>query len=367
MKKIIIGLSGGVDSAVAAYLLIQQGYNVEALYMKNWDSFINNENYINKKDHCDDSYEYQDALKIAKHLNIKLHFVNFVQSYWENVFLDFINDHKKGFTPNPDILCNKYIKFDAFLNYAFEHFNCDKIAMGHYANINEIDGIFYLQKAKDQNKDQTYFLCELNQKQLSKTFFPLGNLLKKEVREIAKNAKIPVWDKKDSTGICFIGERNIQEFLKNYIQLAPGKVINIVTKKIVGVHQGIMFFTIGQNHGLGLGGNKCKYYVCAKDIEKHILYVCDQCHSDFYLSSKGIEIWNFNFIISNFNLDNLQMRFRHRQKLIDCQIEIIKKKVILKFNNPVKAVVIGQYGVIYDGLNCIGGGQINEILYCNKF
>lgn len=361
-KRVIIGLSGGVDSAVSAYLLQQQGYEVIGLFMQNWDSNVNLEtNYKSNNDKCDSQIDYEVALSVANHLNIPLYTKKFIKEYWNDVFVYFLSEYKKNRTPNPDVLCNKYIKFNAFLKYAFKEFNCDYIAMGHYAKVVHNGEISCLQLCKDQNKDQTYFLCSLNQKQLNKVLFPLENLNKTEVRKIAKEIQLPNFDKKDSTGICFIGERNFAKFLSNYLPNQPGNIVDISTNKIIGKHIGTMYYTIGQRKGLNLGGLFEKYFICKKDIENKIIYVAPNSLEDEYLISNYLEVNDFNWITKPVNFSNIFARFRHRQQLQEVTVFIDKNKVIVKYFNQ-KNVVPGQYCVLYQNNNCLGGGQIDLVL-----
>ena len=360
-KKVIIALSGGVDSAVACFLLKEKYNNVEAIFMDNWDSFINNEfNYQNDEDGCNSKQDYLDALEITKKMNIKLHKVSFTKEYWDQVFEKLIIGYKNGITPNPDILCNKYIKFKMLLNYVIDNFDADFLATGHYANIEEKDGIFYLLQPNDKSKDQTYFLSELNQTQLSKIIFPLANIFKKDVREIAKNNKFNIWDKKDSTGICFIGKRDFQSFLSNYIQPKIGYIIDIENNKKIGEHNGAFYYTIGQNKNLNLSGFNSKYYVVKKDIEKNYIYVSKQ---ETYRNSFVKEIIvspNFNWISDipkDFN--NIKVITRHLQKHMNCDIEFNKDKFIIKLkDNILNSVSEGQYAVLYRDDICLGGSEI---------
>lgn len=361
-KKVIIGLSGGVDSAVSCYLLKQQGYDVEAIFMQNWDSYVNHENNnIETSDKCEYQLDYDDALAVANFLKIKLHKIDFIDQYWKHVFESFIADYKKGWTPNPDVLCNKYIKFGSFLDYVNKHFDFDYIAMGHYAKTKTVNNITYLLQAKDKNKDQTYFLAELHQNQLKKTIFPIGDLTKQEVRQIAYDIKIPVWNKKDSVGICFIGKRNFSSFLSNYIANTPGKIIDIETNQVLGDHLGISFYTIGQNNNLKLGGMKSKYFVCKKDIKNNFIYVACEQLKNKYLVSNYCVCENFNWIVKPQSLTNLKVRFRHRQELIDCKIKIIGNQVHIYYKTGSLAVTLGQYAVLYDLDVCLGGGQVCSI------
>ena len=256
-KRVVLGLSGGVDSAVAAYVLKEQGYEVIGVFMRNWDSTLNNDilgNPTNDNDICPQEEDYNDAKKVAQHLGIELRRVDFIKEYWDHVFTYFLEEYAKGRTPNPDILCNKHIKFKAFLDYA-KSIDADFIATGHYARVeHHPDEDSVMLRGVDNNKDQTYFLCQLNQSQLQASLFPIGELTKPEVRKIAEDLNLPVAHKKDSTGICFIGERDFREFLKNYIPAKSGKMVDIESGKVVGEHQGIMYYTIGQRKGLNIGG-----------------------------------------------------------------------------------------------------------------
>ena len=366
-KKVVLGLSGGVDSAVSAYLLLKQGYEVIPVFMQNWDTVANNDIKGHTKkiiDGCESNIDYLDAKKVCDFLRLKLYKVDFIEQYWNNVFKDFIDKYKKSLTPNPDVLCNKYIKFGSFYEYAKKHFQFDYIAMGHYAGIKKNNKGYYLLKAKDELKDQSYFLCDLNQEQLEDVIFPLANYTKKEVRRIAEENKIPVWNKKDSTGICFIGKRNFNEFLSNYIPSLPGGIIDIDTKEIIGKHVGTMYYTFGQNKDLHLSGQKEKYFVCKKDVKNKILYVCNQKNKNKYLLSKKCELESFNFINpqSENELKSLQVRFRHLQKLIDVKsFEKINDSWFIEYDHSL-AVTPGQYAVIYKNNICIGGGIIKSII-----
>lgn len=362
-KRIIVGLSGGVDSSVSAYLLKKQGYEVIGLFMNNWDSYANNDILGNiNSDKCNLAKDFDDALKVAKTLGIKLYKIEFVKKYWDKVFKYTIDEYKKGLTPNPDVLCNKYIKFDEFIKHAKKEFKTDQIAMGHYANVEYKNGKYYLKKAKDELKDQTYFLCWLNQQQLSKVIFPIGNLTKGEVREIAKKNKLNNWDKKDSTGICFIGEKKFIDFLNNYIKFKKGNIVDIETKKIIGKHKGVSFYTIGQNKNLNLSGQNDKYFVCKKDIKKNILYVVFNKNKEHFLSSTKCLVSSFNWINKPKKEMNVYVRFRHRQKLIPAKYQIDhNKNVILKYKKTA-GVVEGQFAVLYNKKYCLGGGIIKKIL-----
>lgn len=357
MKKVVVGMSGGVDSSVAAILLQKQGYEVIGLFMRNWDSTINNDvlgNPNNLNDICPQEKDYNDALEVCKKLNIKLHRVDFVKEYWDYVFTYFLDELKKGRTPNPDIMCNKYIKFDMFAKKAWE-LGADYIATGHYAIIK--DGKLY--RGKDDNKDQSYFLSQVSKKQLEKVLFPLGEMHKNEVRKIAKEYGLITAEKKDSTGICFIGERNFKAFLENYLPNNPGNIVNIDTKKILGKHTGLMYYTLGQRRGLNIGGTKERLFVCQKDLNTNTLYVAEG-DDNKYLMSYSCEIEDINL------LDNLKekctAKFRYRQKDNDVEVQKLENgNLLIKYPQGVKSVTEGQACVLYDKNECLGGGIIKKV------
>ena len=362
MKKVVIGMSGGVDSSVAAILLQKQGYEVVGLFMRNWDSTVNNDYLGNpnlKNNICPQEDDYNDALLVCQKLNIKLYRIDFVKEYWDYVFTYFLDELKLGRTPNPDIMCNKYIKFDLFIREA-KRLGADYIATGHYARIK--DGV--LLKSVDNNKDQTYFLSQLSKKQLENVLFPIGDLLKSEVRNIAKEYNLITAKKKDSTGICFIGERNFKEFLKNYLPAKSGDVINIETGEVVGTHQGLMYYTIGQRKGLNIGGNSDKMFVVGKNLEKNILYISFGEDND-YLKSDSCIINNINFI-SDKRPTKCHAKFRYRQPDINVKLEYLDNNEILVHYNNVKAVTPGQACVLYLGDECLGGGIIKKVLKNGK-
>lgn len=333
--------------------------------MQNWDDYLNNDKLGHLKNHneqCNVYKDFSDAKKIADLLNIKIYKIDFIKDYWNKVFKYTIKQYKKGLTPNPDILCNKYIKFDKFLNYAKNKFNADYVAMGHYATIKTIKGVKYLGMSKDTDHDQTYFLCGLEQKQINDIVFPIGKYTKDEVRKIAKENNLPVWNRKNSTGICFIGERKFNDFLENYISTKEGEIKEIETNKTISKHKGIMYYTLGQNKDLGLSGCTERKFVCKKDIKNNILYVCNKKNIDKYLGSEQCIVQNFNWINSKAPINSsVYIRFRHRQKLIKGNFSIKNNKIILNYAKTY-AVTPGQYAVLYQGKICLGGGEIEKIL-----
>ena len=357
MAKVVVGMSGGVDSSVAAIKLLNDGYDVIGLFMRNWDSTINNDvlgNPNDLNDICPQEKDYNDALKVCEKLNIPLHRIDFVKEYWDYVFTYFLDELKKGRTPNPDIMCNKYIKFDMFAKKAWE-LGADYIATGHYARMR--DG--KLLRGVDSNKDQTYFLSQVSKEQLSKVLFPVGEMNKSEVREIAHEYGLNVADKKDSTGICFIGERNFKEFLTNYLPNNPGDIVDVDTGKVLGKHTGLMYYTIGQRRGLNVGGTKDRLFVVSKDLDKNILYVAIGDENK-YLLSYSCEIEDVNL------LDDLPSKctakFRYRQPDNEVTTEWLDNgNLLIKYPQGVKAVTEGQACVLYDGEECLGGGIIKKV------
>ncbi|MEG1143494.1 MAG: tRNA 2-thiouridine(34) synthase MnmA [Bacilli bacterium] len=356
--KVIVGMSGGVDSAVAAFLLCKEGYEVEGLYMKNWDSSLNNDLEGISSTICSQEQDYLDAKKVCDMLHIKLHRVEFIKEYYEDVFSYFLYELKKGRTPNPDIMCNKYIKFDRFIEYA-KKLGAEKIATGHYAKL--IDDKLY--KAYDTKKDQTYFLSLVPKGKFKNCLFPLGNLTKDNVREIAKNNNIPVFDKKDSTGICFIGERNFQKFIQNYIKKNKGDIINIETGKIIGTHDGLMNYTIGQRRNVGISGFHERHFVVGKDTSKNILYVAFN-NAESYLTSTSSLCEDFNYIGDKRPLE-CSAKFRYRQKDIPVKVKYMSNNEVLVSYDSVQGVTPGQACVLYYNDECIGGGITKEI-YMNN-
>ena len=356
MKTVVIGMSGGVDSSVAAYLLKKEGYNVIGLFMRNWDSVINNDYLGNPNldnDICPQEVDYNDAVEVCKKLDIPLHRVDFVKEYWDNVFTYFLDELNKGRTPNPDVMCNKYIKFDAFFKKAKE-LGADYIATGHYARV--IDG--KLCKAVDDNKDQSYFLAYVDKNKFKEVLFPIGELTKPMVRKIAVELDLVTARKKDSTGICFIGERNFRNFLKNYLPNMPGDIVDIETKQVLGKHIGLMYYTLGQRRGLNLGGNELKHYVCEKDLKNNILYVANGDENKYLFTTSAL-IENFNFLTDD-RPSQCNCKFRYRQKDVSVNVEYLKDNMIKVSYTNVKAVTPGQFCVLYDNDVCLGGGIIKE-------
>ena len=362
MQKVVVGMSGGVDSSVAAILLQQKGYEVIGLFMRNWDSTLNNDYLGNpnlNNNICPQEEDYNDALKVCEKLNIPLHRIDFVKEYWDYVFTYFLDELKKGRTPNPDIMCNKYIKFDCFLKEA-KKLGADFVATGHYARLENNK----LLRGIDDNKDQTYFLSQLSKNQLKDILFPVGELKKGEVRKIASEYGLVTASKKDSTGICFIGERNFKEFLKNYLPANKGKIVNIENNEIIGEHQGLMYYTIGQRKGLNIGGNTDKMFVVGKNLEKNVLYVAFGEEND-YLKSDSCLVENVNFISDERPLE-ATAKFRYRQKDVKVTIDYLDDGELLVHYDNVKSVTPGQACVIYLGEECLGGGIIKEVRKNNE-
>ena len=365
-NKILLGLSGGVDSAVAAYLLKEQGYDLTCAFMRNWDAYANNDilgNPTIQDDVCPQEQDYMDAKAVADALHLPLLRVDFVKEYWDDVFTVFLEEYRKGRTPNPDILCNKYIKFDAFMKYARSQ-GFDSVATGHYARVEHTDTESILLRGKDQNKDQTYFLCEISQDALAHAMFPIGDLEKHEVREIAERLRLEsVATKKDSTGICFIGERNFRQFLKNYIPMQDGDIVDISSLQVIGRHNGVYYYTIGQRKGLGIGGTKGPWYVIGKDVKRNLLYVANENEKQWLLST--------SCIVSDVNWFSSQKpdgayactaKFRYRQNDSAVTLHFIDETTVyVTFDVPISAVTGGQQAVFYQGDVCLGGGVIDEV------
>jgi tRNA-uridine 2-sulfurtransferase len=364
MKKVIVGLSGGVDSAVAVIKLIEEGYQVEGMFMRNWDSSINNDVLGNPNpldELCPQEQDYNDAVDTAQKLGITLHRVDFVEEYWQRVFSYFLEEYQNNRTPNPDILCNKEIKFKAFLEKALE-LGCDYIAMGHYARV-EHEPEVLLKRGLDSSKDQSYFLCQLSKDQLKKALFPLGEMQKKEVRRLAEKYQLSVSTKKDSTGVCFIGERDFKRFLENYIPAKPGNM-ETLQGEIVGKHDGIMFYTIGQRRGLGLGGEGGPWFVLGKDAQRNVLLVGRDQDTDYLYSNRCI-VSKINWLGTPLiGPIECSAKFRYRSKDVDVLIQPMGEDTIeVMYPKTAKAVTPGQAAVFYDGEVVLGGGTIDEVYW----
>ena len=362
MKKVLVGLSGGVDSAVAAYLLKQQGYDVTCAFMRNWDSVANediNGNPTLNDPVCPQESDYNDAKSVADSLGLPLLRIDFIKEYWDDVFKTFLEEYKKGRTPNPDILCNRYIKFDSFMKFAEEQ-GFDTVATGHYAKMKRPNGVSEICKADDRNKDQSYFLAEINRKVLDHVLFPLGEIDKPEVRRIAEELHLSIAKKKDSTGICFIGERNFRQFLSNYLPMKPGKIINVITKEVVGRHTGVMYYTIGQRKGLDIGGIG-PFFVVGKNVEKNELYVVDSEYQDLLYSDSCI-VTGVNVLADRELPMDCTAKFRYRQADNDVHISWLDETTLkVDFPQKIRSITPGQEAVFYDGDVMIAGGKIEQI------
>ena len=353
LPRVVVGMSGGVDSSVAALLLKEQGYEVVGVFMKNWDE-------TDPNGVCTTQEDYDDVRRVCDRLNIPYYTVNFETEYWERVFKYFLEEYEKGRTPNPDVMCNKEIKFKAFLEKALS-FGAEYMATGHYAQIGRSDGGGYtLLRSVDTSKDQTYFLCYLKSEQLQKTLFPIGHLTKPELRELARKHKLPVAEKKDSTGICFIGERNFREFLKRYLPARPG-IIKTIEGREVGEHQGLMYYTLGQRKGIGLGGPGEPYFVVHKDLESNVLYVAQgKDHPALY--SVGLRATDLSFVSSSPPDEEFTCtaKFRYRQPDQEVRVRMTDSGCEVEFVKPQRAITPGQAVVFYQGDVCLGGGIIDK-------
>ena len=360
--RVIVGMSGGVDSSVSAALLLEQGYQVEGLFMKNWDEDDGTE-------YCTAMTDLADASAVAERLGIKLHTANFAAEYWDNVFEHFLAEYKAGRTPNPDILCNREIKFKAFLDYALM-LGADLIATGHYCRRTDRDGQTLLLRGIDNNKDQSYFLHAVSGEQIARTLFPVGELEKPEVRRIAEKYQLATAKKKDSTGICFIGERRFSDFLKQYLPAQPGD-IETTDGKVIGRHHGLMYHTIGQRQGLGIGGlqgaSDEPWYVLHKNLERNVLVV-GQGNEHPWLFSSALEcshIWWVN-PVELAQPRRLTAKVRYRQSDQQCTLERTASGYRVSFDQPQRAVTPGQSVVFYDGDICLGGGVIETAIAANR-
>ena len=358
--KVVVGMSGGVDSSVSAYLLKQQGYQVEGLFMKNWEEDDNDE-------YCAAAEDLKDAQAVSDKLGITLHTINFAAEYWDNVFEYFLAEYKAGRTPNPDIMCNKEIKFKAFLEFAAEELSADYIATGHYVQRSNETGNWRMLRGLDDNKDQSYFLYTLGEQHIAQTLFPIGHLEKPRVREIALEQDLVTHDKKDSTGICFIGERKFKDFLAQYLPAQPGE-IETAEGKIIGKHEGLMYHTLGQRKGLLIGGMKEygeePWYVVDKDIERNVLIV-GQGANHPRLYSTGLLANQLHWVDGKGPKQAIQcsVKTRYRQQDISCQITPnTDGSLLVEFDEPQKAVTPGQSAVFYQNGICLGGGIIENYI-----
>ena len=356
-QRVIVGMSGGVDSSVAALMLIEQGYQVEGLFMKNWEE-------TEDQAYCTAQQDLEDAEQVCAELDIPLHQINFSREYWDRVFSFFLNEYRSGRTPNPDILCNKEIKFKAFLDYALK-LGADKIATGHYARIGATNGRFALLKGIDGNKDQSYFLHLLGQRELSFALFPVGEMNKSDVRDIATRAGFVNHEKKDSTGICFIGERRFRDFLARYLPAKPGN-IETLDGRVIGEHNGSMYYTIGQREGLGIGGlagaAEEPWYVVAKDAKRNSLTVA-QGHNHAALFSKELVSGPIHWIADSAEAAPFPCSAKIRYRQIDQQCmlnSLTESSAHFTFKEPQRAITVGQSIVLYHDEICLGGGIIER-------
>jgi tRNA-specific 2-thiouridylase len=346
--KVVVGMSGGVDSSVTALLLKEQGYDVLGLFMKNWED----------DEECRSREDLVDAVAVADRLGIEIEAVNFSAEYRERVFQNFLQEYQAGRTPNPDVLCNSEIKFKAFLDHALA-LGAEHIATGHYARVRQVNGQFQLLRGLDSGKDQSYFLYRLNQHQLSKTLFPVGELKKSEVRDLARRAGIPVAEKKDSTGICFIGERPFREFLQRYLPIKPGPM-QTLEGKVVGQHQGLFYYTLGQRQGLGIGGPGEPWFVVGKDLTTNVLSVV-QGHDHPALFSHSLKAGQLSWIAGSGPTAGVEYGSKARYRQPDSPAQLLNltpQEMTLGFPQAQWAVTPGQSAVLYQDEVCLGGGII---------
>ena len=354
-KRVVVGLSGGVDSAVSAWLLKRQGHEVVGIFMKNWEGDDDDE-------YCSSNVDFVDAAAVADVIGIDIEHVNFAAEYKDRVFAEFLREYSAGRTPNPDVLCNAEIKFKAFLDHAVR-LGAEHIATGHYARVRKLGDQFQLLKGLDTGKDQSYFLHRLTQAQLAKSWFPVGELPKSEVRRIAREAGLPVAAKKDSTGICFIGERPFRDFLNRYLKAEPGPMLDERGREL-GQHMGLSFYTLGQRQGLGIGGVKhgggehAPWYVARKEIERNVLRVV-QGHDHPWLLSRSLVADDLSWVAGTAPASGaLAAKTRYRQADATCDLALSGSTMALQFAQPQWAVTPGQSAVVYDGEVCLGGGVI---------
>jgi len=354
-KRVVVGMSGGVDSSVAAWLLKQQGYDVIGIFMKNWDD-------TDFQGHCSATEDFEDVRRVCEQIDIPYYSVNFEREYMDNVFQHFLSEYKSGRTPNPDVLCNREIKFKELLNRALL-LGADFLATGHYAQVDERDGLFRLLRGADENKDQTYFLHMLYQRPLSKAMFPIGHLPKPQVRQIAADAGLITAKKKDSTGICFIGEKNFREFLSNYLPAQRGEM-RTMDGKIMGHHDGLMYYTLGQRHGIGIGGTATgePWFVLDKDVHNNILYIA-QGHNHPGLLSTGLWAGQVNWIAGHAPRTEFTCtaKFRYRQPDEAVSVYVHDNDICeVRFRHHQRAITPGQSVVFYEGDECLGGAIIER-------
>lgn len=357
--RVVVGMSGGVDSSATALKLKREGYDVVGIFMKNWDD--TDENGV-----CTATEDYKDVQAVANQIGIPYYSVNFEKEYWNKVFEYFLDEYKKGRTPNPDVICNKEIKFKAFLDYAMD-LGADYVATGHYARVErDDDGTVHMLRGVDSNKDQTYFLNQLSQDQLQRVMFPLGEMEKSDVRQLAEEAGLKTADKKDSTGICFIGERDFKEFLMNYLPAQPGEM-QTLDGDVVNTHDGLMYYTIGQRQGLGIGGSKEygnePWFVIGKDLERNVLLVGQGFHHE-HLYATHLEASDFSFTVKAPAEAEFRCTAKFRYRTDDVPVTIKmnddRTEAIVEFDEPQRAITPGQAIVLYDGEECLGGGTIDR-------
>ena len=357
--RVVVGMSGGVDSSATALKLKREGYDVVGIFMKNWDD--TDENGV-----CTATEDYKDVQAVANQIGIPYYSVNFEKEYWNKVFEYFLDEYKKGRTPNPDVICNKEIKFKAFLDYAMD-LGADYVATGHYARVErDDDGTVHMLRGVDSNKDQTYFLNQLSQDQLQRVMFPLGEMEKSDVRQLAEEAGLKTADKKDSTGICFIGERDFKEFLMNYLPAQPGEM-QTLDGNVVNTHDGLMYYTIGQRQGLGIGGSKEygnePWFVIGKDLERNVLLVGQGFHHE-HLYATHLEASDFSFTVKAPAEAEFRCTAKFRYRTDDVPVTIKmnddRTEAIVEFDEPQRAITPGQAIVLYDGEECLGGGTIDR-------
>ena len=355
--RVVVGMSGGVDSSVAAMLMKRAGHEVIGVFMKNWEE--KDESGV-----CTSERDWADARAVCERLDIPYYSVNFARQYWDRVFTRFLEEYRRGRTPNPDVLCNREIKFDVFLNFA-EQLGAEKLVTGHFANIDCVNGEYRLLRAADENKDQTYFLYMISQRALSRALFPVGNMTKAEIRQMARENGLPVSEKKDSTGVCFIGERNFREFLSHYLPAQPGDMVTPEGKR-VGRHIGLMYYTLGQRRGLGIGGggDGRRWFVIKKDLANNLLIVQQGEDSPLLYTHRalgsGLTWLAGHPPVPDGEPLECQARLRHRQPLQRCMLTLRDGVAHMAFPDAQRAVTPGQSAVFYQGRVCLGGAIVDE-------